>query len=209
MGRRRNARVLGALGLGLALAGAALAQERAFVSLFDGKTLQGWKAESTDRVSVRDGVIFIDGGTGWLRSVKRYKDFELVAEYRALTKGADSGVFFRATAESQAARPHWPARGYQLQVVDAESNLKIFGHGTPPPRSDRKADALRAVMKGPGQWQRIRLKVVGGRAEASLNDQLITVTDAVRIPEGHIGLQGENGPFEWRGVKIRELSTEP
>jgi hypothetical protein len=60
-------------------------------------------------------------------------------------------------------------------------------------------------MKDPAGWQKVRLKVVGSHAEAALNDVVVTTTDAIRIPEGHIGLQGENGQFEWRDLKIREF----
>lgn len=192
------------VGVVVALAGVASGHQPGFVSLFDGKSLSGWTPEHTDKISVREGVIFLDGGTGWLRSAKSYQDFELQAEYRALKKGADSGVLFRAAAESTPKEPHWPTKGYQLQVIDAESHYMIFGHGTPS-KFDRKTDVLKAAMKGPGEWQTITLKVVGKRAEASLNGKLITVSDAISIPEGYLGLQGENGQFEWREIKIKEL----
>ncbi len=90
-------------------------------------------------------------------------------------------------------------------MIDAGSNFRIFGHGTPPPRSERKTSALKETMKGPGQWQAITLRVVGHRAEAELNGVLITVSDAITLPEGYIGLQAENSPFEWRNLEIREL----
>jgi hypothetical protein len=88
--------------------------DAAFVSLFDGQSLDGWSLEHTDRFNVRDGVIVNSGGTGWLRYKKPFRDFELQAEYRAMEKGADTGIFFRATAESAPKNPHWPAGGYQL-----------------------------------------------------------------------------------------------
>jgi len=191
-------------GLAIALAGVASADDPNSLSLFDGKSLEGWTPQHTDRFSVRDGVIFGDGGTGWLRSAKVYKDFELHAEYRALKKGADSGLLFRAAAESTPKEPHWPAEGFQLQVIDDESHFMIFGHGTPA-KFDRKLEALKAAMKGPGEWQTIVLKVVGARAEAILNGTTIATSDAIGLTEGHLGLQGENGQFEWRNLKIREL----
>lgn len=186
---------------------AAWGADTEFVSLFDGKSLGGWTAEHTDRFSVREGVILSDGGTGWLRSAKTYRNFELVAEYRALKKGGDSGIFFRATAESAADAPHWPVKGYQLQVLDGAGNLQIFGHGTAPPKFDRKTADLNAVMKGAGEWQALTLKVVGGRAEVSLNGKLITTSDAIQLSDGHIGLQGENSQFEWRNLKIKTLQA--
>jgi hypothetical protein len=176
-----------------------------FVSLFDGKTLAGWTAEHTDRFVVREGVIFNDGGTGWLRSTKSYKDFELRLEYRALKKGGDSGLFLRATAESASQAPNWPVKAYQLQVIDDGGNLQIFGHGTPPPRFDRKTNELKAAMKGAGEWNALTLKVAGHHAEVILNGKTVTVSDAITLPDGHIGLQGENAQFEWRNIKLKVL----
>jgi hypothetical protein len=192
--------------IAVVLAGTALGEDDdAFACLFDGRTLAGWTPEHTDRFTVRDGVIVNNGGTGWLRCNKPFKDFELHAEYRAMKKGADSGVFFRATAESTPRNPHWPARGYHLQVSDGRSHFAIFGHGVAPPKFIRKAGALRDAMKEPKEWQTITLRVVGGRAEASLNGRTITVSDSIERPEGCIGLQGEDSHFEWRNLKIKEL----
>lgn len=186
---------------------AAFDDEAGFVPLFDGKTLNGWKAEATDRFSVRDGLIVNDGGTGWLRTIKPYKDFELRAEYRVVRKGSDSGILFRATAESTPKAPNWPVKGYQLQVIDGENHLMIFGHGAPS-KFDRHTDVLKSVMKGPGEWQSITLKVTGRHAEAWLNGKLVTVSDAISLPEGYLGLQGENGQFEWRAIRIKELPAQ-
>jgi hypothetical protein len=199
---------LGAIATALAivLAGTATGEDdAAFVPLFDGHSLDGWSPEHTERFRARDGAIVNDGGTGWLRYQKPLKDFELHAEYRAMSKGADSGLFFRATAESAPKPPHWPAKGYQLQVIDAGNNGAIFGHGVAPPKFQRKADVLKDVMKGPGEWQTITLKVIGKHAEAALNGRTITVSDSIERPEGCIGLQGENGHFEWRNLRIKEL----
>jgi hypothetical protein len=202
---RRWGRLVSAWAVILSVLAGADGPASGFVSLFDGKTLDGWTPEHADRIAVRRGAIAIAGGTGWLRSDRPYRDFELRAEYRALRKGADSGIFFRAGDESTAKSPHWPARAYQLEVIDAGSNFQVFGHGTRPPRSERRRDALARAMKGPGQWQAITLRVVGNRTEAELNGVLITVSDAIALPEGYIGLQAENGPFEWRNLEIREL----
>ncbi len=194
------------VGAALVLAAAAETDEPGFTSLFDGKTLNGWSVEHSDRISVRDGVVIQDGGTGWLRSATSYKDFEFRAEYRVVKKGGDSGIFFRASAASSAKEPFWPEKGFQLQVIDnPDGQFRVFGHGTPPPTYDRQGDLLKQTLKGPGEWQSIALKVVGKHAEASLNGVRITVSDAIILPEGHIGLQGENGQFEWRNLRIKPL----
>jgi hypothetical protein len=192
--------------LAVVLAGPAPGDDDAsFVRIFDGQTLEGWTPEHTDRYSVRDGVIVNRGGTGWLRYNKPLKDFELQAEYRAVKKGADGGILFRATAESTPRAPHWPAKGYQLKVVDAKNNGAIMGHGVAPPKFIRKTDVLKDAMKGPQEWQTIALRVVGKHAEVALNGKTVTVSDSIERPEGCIGLQGENGHSEWRNLRIKEL----
>lgn len=204
---------------GLAVLGAALAwigavswieadEDPPFASLFDGKTLNGWTRQHTDRFSARDGAIVNDGGTGWLRSEKPYRDFEFRAEYRVIRPGSDSGILFRASAESTDKEPHWPARCYQLQVIDGEGLGMLFGHGLAPPRFERDARALKAAARDPKRWQAIRLKVVGARAEVALNEVLVTTSEAIQAPEGYIGLQGENGHVEWRALKIREIPAK-
>jgi hypothetical protein len=185
-----------------------LADEPKFTSLFEGKTLKGWKPQHTDRFSVRDGVLVNDGGTGWLRSEKSYRDFEFRAEYRVIKPGSDSGIFFRSSDESTDRGPHWPARCYQLQVIDGQGHCMLFGHGLAPPRFERNAAALKSAARDGRQWQKIRLKVVGSRAEVALNDVAVTTSDAIQIPEGYIGLQGENGHIEWRALEIREFAAK-
>jgi hypothetical protein len=182
--------------------------EPPFTSLFDGKTLKGWVPQQTDRFFARDGAIVNDGGTGWLRSEKTYRDFEIRAEYRVIRPGSDSGLFFRATAESTDKEPHWPARCYQLQVIDGDGNGMLFGHGLAPPRFERKAEALKAAGKDSGPWQKIRLKVVGARAEVAFNDVVVTTSEAIQAHEGYLGLQGENGHIEWRALQVREFARK-
>jgi len=200
---------LAVLGTALALISAVWcvsgAEEPKFTKLFDGKSLSGWFLEHTDRFAVREAAIVNDGGTGWLRSAQSYKDFEFQAEYRVLKKGSDSGILFRASRESMPREPHWPARCYQLQIIDSDGNCMLFGHGLAPPRFERKTDVLKSVTKDAKQWQKIRLKVVGSRAEIVLNDVIVTTSEAIQVAEGYIGLQGENGHFEWRDLKIREF----
>ena len=197
------------LGTALALFSAAWfapgAEDPKFTGLFDGKSLSGWSLEHTDRFFVKDGLIVNDGGNGWLRSAKSYKDFEFQAEYRVVKKGSDSGIFFRASIESLPKEPYSPARCYQLQVIDADGNCMLFGHGLAPPRFERKVEALKSASKDGMAWQKIRLKVVGTHAEIALNDVVVTTSDAIQLADGYIGLQGEGGHFEWRDLKIREF----
>jgi hypothetical protein len=174
------------------------------VPLFDGKSLAGWVPEHTDRFSVRDGLIVQQGGTGWLRSEKTYQSFELHAEFRTRKAGAESGILFRTSRESDSREPYWPAKGYQLQISDGEGNLVLLGHGIMPPRFERNAESLKAARKAAGEWQKIVLKVSGPTLEASLNGLLITKSSSLELQGGHLGLLGKNGSIQWRELRMRE-----
>ena len=75
-----------------------------FVSIFDGKTLAGWKPVSTDAKDawvVRDGVIRGDGDKGGrcylaYEENKKIGNFELKFSYRLTGSKANSGVSIRA-----------------------------------------------------------------------------------------------------------------
>src|SRR5262249_45466632 len=105
---------MGRLGCGLALGVSGLAggQDDGFTPLFDGKTLDGWKMINTkDNFFVKDGVLVMSKGKGWLATEKSFGDFELRVRYRFVTPGADSGIFIRSGLEGT----NWTNHGYQIQ----------------------------------------------------------------------------------------------
>ena len=189
----------------LALAGRASGVEEAVqaVVLFDGKSLEGWVAEHADGFAPRDGLLASKAGGGWLRSAKTYKNFEFELEFRTLKEGSDGGVFFRASAESGPSEPHWPVRGYQLLLSDGEGALMLFGHGTKPPRFERRTDALRTASQEPRAWQKLRVKANAPHVEILLNDVLVTTADDLDPAAGHVGLYDKAGEYEWKNLTIR------
>ena len=93
----------------------ATAAEPGFVSLFDGKSLAGWKAnENPASWRVVDGGIVCRGERSHLFYVgddparpAEFKDFHFKAE--VLTKpNANSGIFFHTAWQDTG----WPAKGY-------------------------------------------------------------------------------------------------
>ena len=79
--------------------------------------LRNWSLQgtTTGNFSSRDGVLRVEGPSGWLRSEQRYGDFVMRTEFRFLTADADSGIFLRA-ADNTAFMRGWPNGSYQVQV---------------------------------------------------------------------------------------------
>ncbi len=87
-----------------------------WVSVFDGKTLAGWKAnEKPESFSVENGELKMKGGMAHLFCEKEgfadLKNFEFKAEVKTLP-GANSGVFFHTESRGPGALK----KGYEAQI---------------------------------------------------------------------------------------------
>jgi hypothetical protein len=96
-------------------------------SLFDGKSLDGWKVnENPDTFAVRDGEIVVNGPRAHLFyegpvNNHDFKNFEFKAE--VMTKpGSNSGIYFHTEFG-----PGWPAKGYEVQVNNTHKDVKKTG----------------------------------------------------------------------------------
>jgi hypothetical protein len=97
-------------------------------SLFDGKTLTGWKAsENKDTFTVKDGMIVAHGPRSHLFYVgpagnATFKNFEFKADVMT-TPGSNSGIYFHTTYQETG----WPAKGFECQVNTTHSDRKKTG----------------------------------------------------------------------------------
>lgn len=103
----------------------ASAEEQGFDTLFDGKSLAGWKAnENPGSWQVVNGEIVCRGDRSHLFYLgddpahpADYKNFHLKAE--VLTKpNANSGIFFHTAWQNEG----WPAKGYEMQVNNSQAD---------------------------------------------------------------------------------------
>src|SRR6185312_7230410 len=141
------------------------------MDLFNGRDLEGWVVTGC-KAGVEDGLLVLQEGDGLVRSEHDYGDFVLELEWRARKAAAwDSGVYFRA--EPPAAGKPWPSR-YQANLEQGkEGNVKGL------------AGAESSGLAKAGQWNQLRLKVVGSQAEMTINGQLAWKVDGVKPDRGY------------------------
>ena len=181
---------------GLVLAACATVQmERGFVSLFDGKTLKGWKVIGCE-AEVKDGAILAKGGNGVIRTEKKYTDYVFEMEWKNLKDDNwDSGVYFRC--DDPPAGAPWPPN-YQ-------ANLRKGMEGN----VDELKGARSTGLTKPGEWNQLKLTVRGTAAELELNGKPAWKADGLEGPkEGFLSLQAEvpgGGQYRFRNVFITEL----
>jgi hypothetical protein len=104
------------------------AQTDGWVSLFDGKTLDGWKAsENPSTFSVADGAIAVNGDRSHLYYVGPvnnhvFTNFEFRADVMT-TPGSNSGMYFHTEFQEGG----WPAQGYEVQVNNSHTDWRRTG----------------------------------------------------------------------------------
>ena len=87
-------------------------KEEGWVSIFDGKTLTGWKNnENEEGFYIKDGCITGKGGRNHLFYMEELGDFELKIDCK-INKGGNSGLYFSAPW----VEANWPVQGFELQI---------------------------------------------------------------------------------------------
>ncbi|MEI7730423.1 MAG: family 16 glycoside hydrolase [Verrucomicrobiota bacterium] len=145
-----------------------------WVSLFDGKTLNGWKAsEKPGSFRVEQGMIAVEGPrshlffTGTEQVKADFKNFELECEI--LTKpGANSGVYFHTEYQENG----FPQKGFEAQV----SNTHIGEENYRELKKTGSLYGIRNVYKQlikDEEWFKMHISVRGKRIQILLNDTLV------------------------------------
>ena len=196
---------------------AAEQSKNGFVSLFDGKSLQGWVnvncAPST--WSVRDGKIHCDGKpNGILRTEAMYQNFELELEWRHLRPKGNAGLFVWANAIS--VRGSAFTRSIEVQVLDGREGSWFTSHGDIFPiqgasmvpdngRGGSRAFPTEQRCKPSPQWNHYGLTCIDGTIKLAVNGKVVT-SGAQCVPrKGYICLESEGSPVEFRNIRIKQL----
>jgi hypothetical protein len=182
-----------------------------FVSLYNGKNLDGWQTTGNWLVE-KNGVLAIKprpGEKGWKRfdaylwAEKQYGDFVLDLEYKIPPRG-NSGVFVRVKDKKDPVRT-----GIEVQISDSHGKKKVGAHdcggviGTIGPTKN--------MSKPAGEWNRMIITCRGTRLQIQLNGerivnvQLDTTSRKDRPLVGYVGLQDHGLPLEFRNIRLREL----
>src|SRR6478609_1310313 len=167
----------------------AQAQTNGWVNLFDGKTLNGWKAsEHPSTFSVGDSGIVVFGDRAHLfyeGSVNNhnFKNFEF--KVKVLTKpGSNSGLFIHTAYQETG----WPSKGYEIQVNNSHTDWRRTG-------SIYAVQDVKEVFVKDNEWYIEHIIVQGKKITVKINDKIIneyTEGENGRLSGGTIALQGHD-----------------
>ena len=184
------------------------------VTLFDGKSLDGWEGDTAKTWRVHDGAIVggsLEGNprNEFLATKKSYRNFVLQLEYKLVgTEGfVNGGVQIRSV---RIANPPNEMSGYQADIGANYSGC-LYDESR---RNTMLVQADKAVIEKaekPGDWNRYEIRCEGARIRLSVNGvQTVdfTETEPGIAMEGLIALQihgGAKSEISYRSVTIEEL----
>jgi len=165
--------------------------------LFDGKSLEGWKAsENKDTFTVRDGMIIAHGPRSHLFYVgpvndANFTNFEFKAD--VMTEiNSNSGLYFHTEYQEK----DWPAKGFEVQVNNTHTDLKKTGGLYNVKDSNHQSRAFDY------EWFTEHIIVQGKDVTIKVNGHTVvkwTQPEDWKGPQGNPGRKLSSGTFALQG----------
>lgn len=193
---------------------AAAAQEKGFISLFNGKDLTGWtKAQENEYTfSIKDGAIVANGPrchlyyTGTFQN-HDFKNFELKVD--VMTQPVSNGGIYFHTAYQEKG---WPAKGFESQVNNTHGDWRKTG-------SLYEVEDQKEILAQDGKWFTERIAVQDKHVTIYVDDKKAAewtqpedwkgTKDFAerRVDHGTIALQGHDpkSTVAYRNIRIKIL----
>ena len=191
------------------------AEEEGFVSLFDGKTLDGWiQRGGKAKYEVDDGAIVgttvLKTPNSFLCTPRNYDNFILEVEFKA-DEGVNSGIQIRSNSLPDYKKGQ--VHGYQVEIDTSPRSWTggIYDEGRRGWLNDLKDnEAARKAFKH-NEWNSFRVVADGDSIKTWLNGVPAADLKDSMTSTGFIALQVHGTKSEtplhirWRNIRIKEL----
>lgn len=173
--------------------------EPGFVSIFDGKTLTGWKGATKGYVPENGVLVCQKKGGGDLFTEEEFGDFAFRFEFK-LEPGGNNGV---------------SVRGHEIQILDdyapGHKNLQPCQyHGS----IYCKVPAKRGHTKPAGEWNSEEIRCEGSHWKVTVNGVVVVDADIAKVKgleevakrtKGRLGFLGHGTRVEFRNLRVKKL----
>jgi hypothetical protein len=194
------------LAVGLSAAFAA-EKDEGWVTIFDGKSMDGWKINENEKSwKLENGALVAHGDRSHIFYVgdeKPFKNFELELEIQT-KEHSNGGVFIHTKFQKEG----WPAQGYEVQVnnsydKDPQKTGGLYNtvKVTTPPAEDNK-------------WWTERITVNGRHVTVKVNDKVVVDYEQpadkegpLKLSEGTFALQAHDpgSTVMYRNIRVKRL----
>ncbi|MFZ0673294.1 MAG: DUF1080 domain-containing protein [Pseudolabrys sp.] len=195
----RLALALTALGFSAgSLVSKAVSQEAGWITLFDGKSLDGWDQVGESNWRVEDGAIVVDKmagkEAGYLVSKKPYKNFIVRVEFWP-SDDANSGIYFRCLDPKKIT----DRTCYEANIFDQRQDPS-YGTG-----AITRYVEVNPMPKAGGKWNTYEVTANGRDITVVLNGQMTAKLRNGMFDEGPIVLQHGAGGIKFRKIEVKPL----
>lgn len=185
------------------------AENNKWISLFDGKTTDGWSPRSkVEKFEAINGELqLLSKVNVWVLSDLEMKDFEVECEVKIPLdyEKFNSGLGFRLTGKN--GKP----KGYQFEI-DRYKPGAVYGIGLGGwlyPKKEQEIEyrnRSKNLFK-PAEWNHARVLCKGSNIKTFLNQKIISNFKDNQSMSGCFGIQhhGKGGVVAFRNIRAREL----
>ncbi|WP_128545698.1 3-keto-disaccharide hydrolase [Larkinella soli] len=188
-------------------------QKKGWVSLFDGKSLDGWKVgANAGTFSIENGAIVVAGPRAHLFyegpvNNHNFKNFEFKTQVMT-TPGSNSGIYFHTEYQEDG----WPSKGYEVQVNNSHTDWRRTG-------SLYAVQDVKEVYVKDNEWYTEQITVKDKKVTIKINDKTVveyTEPDNLdrskdmsnrKISNGTFALQGHDPKSKvyFKDIQVRVL----
>jgi hypothetical protein len=176
----------------------AVSQEAGWITLFDGKSLDGWDQVGESNWRVEDGAIVVDKmagkEAGYLVSKKLYKNFIVRVEFWP-SDDANSGIYFRCLDPKKIT----DRTCYEANIFDQRQDPS-YGTG-----AITRYVEVNPMPKAGGKWNTYEVTANGRDITVVLNGQMTAKLRNGMFDEGPIVLQHGAGGIKFRKIEVKPL----
>ena len=193
----------------------AMTYEEGWTTLFNGKDLSGLVvvlADPADKKKpqrffddtagdqktfyVEDGLLKTTGEPlGYIRTKDIYDNYVFHAEVRFLKRG-NSGILLHIQRDA----PLPNAIECQMYYDHMGRTFPLFGH------SMEGGEIIHYNSNDVGEWNTLEVYSEDGRVTSVVNGAVVGMGQNADPSTGHIGLQSEGAPIEFRNIKIKRFT---
>jgi hypothetical protein len=176
----------------------AASQETGWITLFDGKSMDGWSPVGESNWHIEDGVLIADKlgskELAYLVNNNSYKNFIVRVEFWS-SDDANSGIYFRCLD------PKKPTDRtcYEANIFDQRPDPS-YGTG-----AITRYVEVNPMPKAGGKWNTIEVTAKGRDITVVLNGQTTATLRNGMFDEGPIALQHGAGAIKFRKVEVKPL----
>jgi len=201
-----------------------------YTSLFDGKTLNGWRTyqnKPADSWTIKDGVLYCKGSStdksdrrADLVTIDTFENFDLQLDWK-ISRGGNSGILYMVTEEYETSYLSGP----EYQVIDDVNFPEKLEDWQKVAANYAMHTAPNAHPKPAGEWNHARIVVDHGQVQHWLNGEKVVEYDLWTddwkkrkesgkwkdapgygtAKAGHIALQDHGSEAWFKNIEIKRL----